>query len=328
MNIQQFRNTLPELTPLTFDEQALQLFRYQAENNPTYKEFISYLKITPNTIKSVNDIPFMPIEFFKSHPIKCGHWEADTIFTSSGTTGNETSKHEISSLPFYLSNTKVIFEEKYAPIKEFVVLALLPAYLERKGSGLISMTNHFIELNTSPHSGFYLYNHKELFEQLVQLKEKGQKTLLIGVTFGLLDFTENYSIHFPELIVMETGGMKGRKEEITRPEVHQLLKKAFKTEHIHSEYGMTELQSQAYSKGNGLFDCPNWMKVLIRETDDPLTLAKTGKSGGINIIDLANTDTCAFIATQDVGKLHSNNQFEVLGRFDHSDTRGCNLMIV
>ena len=327
MNIPQFRNTLEQTSSSNFDEKALELFHFQSKENPIYKEFLYHLKVDPNTIHSINNIPFLPIEFFKYHNITCGNWKAEAIFTSSGTTGKETSKHEISSLQFYLDNTERIFTQLYNSPSEYVTIALLPSYLERSGSGLIAMCDHFIKKSHSNKSGFYLYNHEELYQQLLTLKEEKTPTLLIGVTFGLLDFIENYSLDFPELIVMETGGMKGRKEEITRDKVHSLLKKAFNSPTIHSEYGMTELQSQAYSKGNGLFDCPSWMKVLIRESDDPLSLAATGKSGGINVIDLANTDTCAFIATQDLGKLHPNNQFEVLGRFDHSDTRGCNLMV-
>ena len=327
MDLKQFRNSLFETTATSFEGKAIDLFHYQANNNPIYKSFIENLNIDSTNVTEVTQIPFLPIEFFKSQIIKCAAWKEEITFSSSGTTGNNTSIHHISSLKFYKDNTEHIFKKIYGSPSDYIILALLPSYLERSGSGLITMAQHFIELGQHEQSGFYLYNHKDLYSQLKTLKKQNKKTLLIGVTFGLLDFVEEYSIDFPELIVMETGGMKGRKKELTRNEVHTILKTGFNTSNIHSEYGMTELQSQAYSTSKGIFKTPPWMKVMIRENDDPLSLAKNGKTGGINIIDLANKDTCAFIATQDLGKLHADNSFEVLGRFDHADTRGCNLMI-
>lgn len=302
-------------------------FQYQAIHNEVYRLFLSYLNIDPNTIHKVTEIPFLPIELFKTQNIQTENWKEETIFTSSGTTGANTSKHKISSLSFYKKNTVEIFKKYYGLPSDYVILALLPSYLEREGSGLITMTEHFIQLGGHSNSGFYLYNHEELHLKLKQLKVQNQKTILLGVTFGLLDFIDDYQVDYPDLIIIETGGMKGRKEELTRAEVHQHLSLAFNTSFIHSEYGMTELQSQAYSTGKGLFKTPEWMKVLVRENDDPLSPAKEGKTGGINVIDLANIDTCSFIGTQDLGRLHPNGQFEILGRFDHADTRGCNLMV-
>lgn len=326
VTIDQFRQTLFQTTTASFEEKALWLFRYQAKFNPIYKKFVSYLNINPEEVTSISTIPFLPIALFKNHELKTHDWKEESIFTSSGTTGINTSKHFIKDLDFYFENTDRIFTQAYSHPSEYVVLALLPSYLERSGSGLISMVNHFINLSNSPESGFYLYNHQELAGKLTSLR--GQKVMLFGVTFALLDFVENHSIDFPDLLVFETGGMKGRKEELTRNEVHQVLKKGFDVAQIQSEYGMTELQSQAYSKANGLFETPSWMNVLIRETDDPLTLSRLEKTGGINVIDLANCDTCAFIATEDLGKLYANGSFEILGRIDHSDARGCSLLVV
>ena len=326
MTIDQFKQDLFKTTSDSFEEKALWLFRYQATFNTLYKDFVTYLGINPKKVDCVSKIPFLPIELFKNHEVKTSSWKEELVFTSSGTTGTNTSKHHIKDLNFYLENTVEIFEKTYAHPSEYVVLALLPSYLERSGSGLISMVNHFIELSNNDDSGFYLYNHQELADKLKALK--GKKVMLFGVTFALLDFVENHQIDFPELLVFETGGMKGRKEELTRNEVHQVLKKGFGVAQIQSEYGMTELQSQAYSKANGLFETPPWMKVLIRETDDPLTLSRLEKTGGINVIDLANCDTCAFIATEDLGKLYANGSFEILGRIDYSDARGCNLLVV
>lgn len=326
VTIDQFRQNLFQTSPTSFEEKALWLFRHQAKFNPVYKDFVTYLGINPEEVATVSNIPFLPIELFKNHEIKTEAWKEEVVFTSSGTTGTHTSKHPIKQLDFYLNNTVEIFQQFYAHPKEYVVLALLPAYLERSGSGLIAMVDHFINLSASTDSGFYLYNHAELASKLASLR--GKKVLLFGVTFALLNFVDQHPINFPELLVFETGGMKGRKEELTRDEVHHTLKKGFGVTQIQSEYGMTELQSQAYSPANGLFNTPHWMKVLIRETDDPLTLSRLEKTGGINIIDLANCDTCAFIATEDLGKLHADGSFEVLGRIDHSDARGCNLLVV
>ncbi len=326
MTIDQFRQNLFQTSSTSFEEKALWLFRHQAAFNPLYKDFVTYLGINPETVDSVSNIPFLPIELFKNHEIKTGTWTTEAKFTSSGTTGNNTSTHHIKSLDFYLKNTATIFSHFYAAPEEYVVLALLPSYLERSGSGLIAMVNHFIDLSNNAESGFYLYNHEALASKLASIQSK--KVILFGVTFALLDFAEKHPIDFPELLLFETGGMKGRKEEMTRSEVHHQLKQGFNVPHIQSEYGMTELQSQAYSRANGLFETPPWMKILIRETDDPLTLSRLEKTGGINVIDLANCDTCAFIATEDLGRLYSDGSFEILGRIDHSDARGCNLLVV
>lgn len=250
------------------------------------------------------------------------------IFTSSGTTGAKTSQHVVTDISLYEKSFLKAFEHFYGPVSHYCILALLPAYLEREGSSLVYMVDSLITKSRHSNSGFYLNNLDDLKKQLMLLQKKGQKTLLIGVSFALLDLAETMRFPLKNTIVMETGGMKGRRREMIRSELHQILKNAFGVEQIHSEYGMTELLSQGYSKGHGIFNCPPWMKVLIRDTEDPLSIQKSGKNGGINIIDLANLNSCPFIATQDLGKVHPNGSFEVLGRFDHSDIRGCNLMVV
>lgn len=326
MNTNYSIEQLSFLSPNDIDEYTLSLFRHQAKENKIYREFISHLNIHPDSISSIAQIPFLPIEFFKSQTIKTGLWNEEIIFESSGTTGNNTSRHYISSTNHYLKNTQTIFEHFYGPVSDYTILALLPSYLERSGSGLISMVNFFIEESTSTNSGFYLYEHAALAQQLKTLKSRGEKTILFGVTFALLDFAEAFPMSLEGITIIETGGMKGRRDELTRSEIHSILKSSFGVADIHSEYGMTELQSQAYSLGNERFQTPEWMQILIRDTSDPLSSVAKGKTGGINIIDLANHDTCAFIATQDLGKIHEDNSFEVLGRFDHSDTRGCSLL--
>jgi hypothetical protein len=307
-----------------FNSVALDVFRYQAEAVPIYRDFISHLKIAPGSVQHYRQIPFLPIRFFKTHDVLAADRACEVIFTSSGTTGQTTSKHKVESLDFYIENTIRIFSRLYGHPKEWCILALLPSYLERSGSSLIAMTKAFIELGSG--GGFYLNNFDELSAQLVANEKIQRKTMLLGVTFGLLDFAAAHPMPLCNTTIMETGGMKGRKEELTREEVHDRLKKAFSVSQVHSEYGMTELLSQAYAQKNGLFECPPWMKVLTRDTTDPLNWAEEGKTGGINIIDLANWHSCAFIATEDLGKVYSNGSFEVLGRFDQSEARGCNLM--
>ncbi len=311
----------------TFLEYALQIFRFQAENCAVYKSYLINLKIDVQQINTLADIPFLPIEFFKSNSVISNNDKPEVIFSSSGTTGITTSQHFVTDVSWYQNSFRKGFEIFYGDIKDYAFLALLPSYLERSGSSLIYMVEDLIAGTTTQNSGFYLYNDEDLYQKLLHLQQINKPTILIGVTFALLDFMENYKLDFPELILMETGGMKGRRKEMIREELHDALCKGFGVPAIHSEYGMTELLSQAYSLGEGLFNCVPWMKVLIRDTNDPFTILPNGKTGGINVIDLANINSCSFIATQDLGKIHPNQMFEVLGRFDFSDVRGCNLLV-
>ncbi|TAF44314.1 MAG: acyl transferase [Sphingobacteriales bacterium] len=310
-----------------FNTVALQVFNYQSVNNPIYREYIKHLGVIVSEVKSIAQIPFLPIAFFKHHLIISGNSPTQIIFKSSGTTASAQSKHHVSNVKIYEQSYTQAFNYFYGNIKNTCILALLPNYLERDGSSLIYMVNDLIAKSEHPQSGFFLYNTDELLAILGNLKSQNQKTILIGVTFALLDFVEKHTINFPELIVIETGGMKGKRKEMIREELHELLKKGLGVSYIHSEYGMTELLSQAYSSGDGIFKCPKWMQIFIRDTNDPLALLENGKTGGINVIDLANIHSCSFIATQDVGKKHAKTSFEVLGRFDNSDIRGCNLML-
>lgn len=309
-----------------FEVLALDIFRFQFENNGVYRSFCDLLYKHPSDIKSLTEIPFLPIQFFKTHDVLSSRAKVEKIFTSSGTTGSTTSKHQVTNLSIYEESYLKGFAHFYGNIEDYVVLALLPSYLERDGSSLIYMVDDLIQKSKHPESGFYLNNLQDLAKTLNRLEAKGQKTLLIGVSFALLDLVEQFQFSLKHTIVMETGGMKGRRKEIVRQELHDVLKKGFGVSQIHSEYGMTELLSQAYSKGNGVFECAPWMKILARDTEDALTVLPPNKTGGINIIDLANINSCAFIATQDLGKTSENNQFEIIGRFDNSDIRGCNLM--
>lgn len=311
-----------------FEKIALEIFQFQANNNLVYKEFLTYLQTDIQSIKNIAEIPFLPIQFFKSHRVVSSEESEQRIFLSSGTTGNEQSKHYVADLSIYKESFTKGFEHFYGSIKDYTVLALLPSYLDREGSSLIYMVNDFIQKSKNEKSGFYLNNLEELAKNLVNLDKNNEKVLLIGVSFALLDLVEKHKFELKNTIVMETGGMKGRRKELIREELHQILRDGFGVENIHSEYGMTELLSQAYSKGNGIFECPPWMKILTRDTEDALTVLPEGKTGGINIIDLANVNSCSFIATQDLGKTYPNGTFEVLGRFDNSDIRGCNLMVM
>ena len=281
-----------------FRDMALQVFHYQVGNNPIYNEFVKHLKVDVSTVTNLQDIPFLPINFFKDHKILSGNSDAKIVFTSSGTTASAQSQHFVNDVSIYKESYSKAFQQFYGDIKECCILALLPNYLERDGSSLIYMVNDLIAKSNHPNSGFFLYNTNQLLEILKKCKLQKQKTLLIGVTYALLDFVEKHQINFPELIVMETGGMKGKRKEIIREELHQILQNGFGVPSIHSEYGMTELLSQAYSTGNGIFACPPWMRVLIRDTNDPLSFVQDGKTVGINIIDLANINSCSFIATQ------------------------------
>ncbi len=311
-----------------FEEQALAIFRCQAIKNEVYAQYLKGLSISPDSIKKIEEIPFLPIDFFKTHEVVAGSVSKETtIFTSSGTTGNVQSKHYVSNIYVYEKSYLKGFEFFYGNMEDYCVLALLPSYLERDGSSLIYMAEDLIKKTKHSESGFYLNNYDELISKINVLEAKGQKTLLIGVTYALLDLAEKQKMNFKNTIIMETGGMKGKRKEMVREELHATLCKRLGVNKIHSEYGMTELLSQAYSKGDGIFNCPPWMKILIRDTNDPFTILGKNKTGGINIIDLANINSCSFIATQDLGKLHSDDSFEVLGRFDNSDIRGCNLLV-
>lgn len=308
-----------------FEETALAVFNFQAENNPVYAEFIGYLGIDPDQIKSIEQIPFLPIRFFKSRQVITGNREVEKTFTSSGTSGLEQSRHFVTNLDFYRESLDHSFRHFYGDFSDYTIFGLLPSYLERSGSSLIDMVEYWIE--RSGRGGFYLYNHDELYRDLIKNEEEGRKAILIGVSFALTDFVENYKMNLKNTLLMETGGMKGRKIEITREELHSILKNGFGVDQIHSEYGMTELLSQAYSTGGAGFVTPPWMKVLIRDTEDPLSYSAVGRTGGINVLDLANLNSCSFIATDDLGKSNPDGSFDVLGRFDHSDVRGCNLMV-
>ena len=307
---------------------ALKVFRFQYENNLVYREFCDFLKTDVQKVKTIQQIPFLPIQFFKSHSVVSNTNPIQTIFTSSGTTGMVTSKHLVTNVSIYKESYRKGFSQFYGNIEDYVVLALLPSYLEREGSSLIHMVDDLIQLSNHPESGFYLHNYDELIEKIIQLDQSGQNVILIGVTYALLDLIEKQSFQLENTIIMETGGMKGKRKEMIREELHQQLCNGFGVKSIHSEYGMTELLSQAYSLGDGIFECPSWMQISIRDTEDALSYVREGKTGGINVIDLANINSCSFIATQDLGKKYSNGSFEVLGRFDHSDIRGCNLMVV
>ncbi|GAB4250607.1 MAG: acyltransferase [Vicingaceae bacterium] len=312
----------------TFETLALAIFEYQYNNVPVYKKFCNLLGKTPLKVKTIYDIPFLPIEAFKNHKIITLNASSQIVFESSGTTNQlNRSKHFVADVEWYKNSFLNTFIRFYGNINEYCIIALLPSYLEREGSSLIYMCNELIIRSAHPKSGFYLNEYDKLKATLKLLETHQQKTLLIGVSFALMDFAELYNGNpLKNTIIMETGGMKGRREEITRENLHTTLKKAFGVSVIHSEYGMTECLSQAYAKKEGIFETPPWMQVFIRETNDPFNFVEN-KVGGINIIDLANVHSCAFIATQDLG-IKKENMFEVLGRFDNSEIRGCNLLIV
>ncbi len=311
-----------------FESVALSIFKHQYQHNPLYRKFCEHLDATDTGVSSLTEIPFLPIEFFKNKIVVSNTFEADAVFSSSGTTNSVKSKHFVTNINIYQESYRRGFAHFFGDISEYCVLALLPSYLEREGSSLIYMVDDFIAQSQHPASGFYLDALDDLAAALAQLDAQGTKILLIGVSFALLDLVERHRFNLKNTIVMETGGMKGRRKEMIREELHQVLQDGFGVTHIHSEYGMTELLSQAYSKGAGIFRCPPWMQIQIRDTEDPLTQQPNGKTGGINVIDLANFNSCSFIATQDLGKLHTDGSFEILGRFDHSDIRGCNLMML
>ena len=310
-----------------FNRLAIEVFNYQNKYNPIYSQYIDYLNIDISSIDHFTKIPFLPIEFFKTHQIKSGKFNPEVTFISSGTTGMSVSRHPVCDLSIYEKSFSKGFNIFFGNPSDYVILALLPSYLEREGSSLIYMAEKLIKSSGHSESGFYLNEYKQLSDVLLQLKAQNKKTILLGVTYALLNLSEQFPINFPDLIVMETGGMKGKRKEMVRDELHSVLTSSFGVNKIYSEYGMTELLSQAYSKGHGRFKTPPWMKVIIRDTNDPFSLLSIDKTGGVNIIDLANIHSCSFIETKDLGKIHSNGDFEILGRFDNSDVRGCNLLI-
>ena len=304
---------------------CLQIYELQMDNNPIYSAY-SQIILKGETPKKLEEIPFLPIEFFKTEQIICVTRKIEEIFLSSGTTGNQ-SKHLVSDLSIYEISFQNAFQLFYGDITDYCILSLLPNYREREGSSLIYMVDDLIKRSKHPKSGFYLNNYKEVSETILELEKNGQKTLLIGVSYALLDLAKDYPMNLENTIIMETGGTKGKRKELLKEELHKILKETFSLDSIHSEYGMTELLSQSYSEGDNIFKTPPWKKVLIRDVNDPLTILGKNRSGGINIIDLANIYSCPFIATQDLGRLHEDESFSVLGRFDNSDVRGCNLLV-
>jgi len=311
----------------SFEKEALALFNHPYKTVKTYRTYCELLGVNRNDVSLLTDIPFLPIQFFKNQEIIEDQYAPEVIFTSSGTTGMTPSKHYVASVKLYEESFSKGFEHFYGNIKDWVILALLPSYLERGGSSLVYMFDHLIRKSNHPESGFYLNDYQGLIEHLDILEKRGQKTLLLGVSYALLDLVEMHRFNLDHTIIMETGGMKGRRKEMVKEALHEVLKDGFGVTTIHSEYGMTELLSQAYSKGHGIYECPPWMMVLTRDPEDPFTFYE-GKTGGINVIDLANRHSCAFIETQDLGKRFPNGDFQIMGRFDSSDIRGCNLMVL
>jgi phenylacetate-coenzyme A ligase PaaK-like adenylate-forming protein len=311
-----------------FEQTALEIFHVQAENNPVYKDFISNLGIRQGHIRSLSKIPFLPIEFFRNHKIMTGTSPVEMVFESSGTTGLMTSRHYVSDLSIYDESFLSGFGYFYGKPEDWFFGGLLPSYIERRNSSLVYMVDKLVMKSSDQCSGFFINEVEKLTDALRNVKNEKRKGILIGVSFALLDLAEKQSPDLSGITVVETGGMKGRRKEITREELHSILKRKLNLSSVHSEYGMTELLSQAWSNGEGIFYCPPWMKILIRDPGDPLSVIDNwGISGGINVIDLANLNSCSFIATDDLGKLYSDGGFEVLGRFDSSDIRGCNLLV-
>jgi hypothetical protein len=312
---------------LPFNELAIGLFRFQYENNTVYRDYANYLDITPDKVQSLTEIPFLPVRFFKSQEVKTTTFEPAFIFESSGTTATINSRHYIKEPALYEKSFLTAFRQFYGEVKGCCIIGLLPSYLERENSSLVYMVKKLIEESGHIQSGFFLHDHHKLNNVIAESEANEQKVLVIGVTYALLDFAEKFPQPLSSTIIMETGGMKGRREELIREEVHEKLKNAFGLKAIHSEYGMTELLSQAYSKGDGIFECPPWMKVLARDEEDPLFVKEEGR-GAVNIIDLANIYSCSFIATDDAGNVNADGRFEILGRMDGSDLRGCSLLAV
>lgn len=325
--MEDFVNNIFAASPATFNQLALNVFRFQYANNHVYRQWVDHLQIDINRVNNIVDIPFLPVSFFKSYDVVSGAFEPEIIFESSGTTQTINSRHLVKDVSLYRRSFREGFAHFYGDVEDWCVIGLLPAYLERSGSSLVMMVDDLVKESKHAYSGFYLYNYEELHAVLLQLEAQRQKTLLIGVTFALLDFAQQFPMQLKHTTIMETGGMKGRRKEMIRQEVHRLLQQSLGISHVHSEYGMTELLSQGYSKGEGIFNTVPWMKVLVRDEDDPLHVAQQGR-GVINVIDLANIDSCSFIATDDLGKIYNDGSFEILGRMDNSDIRGCSLMVL
>ncbi len=321
------REKIESISAESFEATALEVFQLQARENPLYREFLRLIRRRPENVKSLVDIPFLPIRFFKTHDIRTGQWQPQLTFASSGTTGATTSRHPVRDLSWYEYHARRGFAQFYGDPQDYCILALLPAYLERWGSSLVYMADYFIRQSRDPRSGFFLNNIQELLKVLQSCQKEGTPTILLGVSFALLDLAEQHRADLQGVIIMETGGMKGRRREMTREELHAQLTQAFGQSHIHSEYGMTELLSQAYSQGQGLFYPAPTMRVQTRDITDPFSVQPPGRSGALNLIDLANIDTISFIATDDLGRVYADGGFEVLGRMDGSDVRGCNLML-
>jgi len=327
MDFKAFKHSIFNLqSPSEFNEIALSLFRYQYKNNKIYKNFVDALGVSESKVYHPEQIPFLPVSFFKTHKIITGDFMEEVVFESSGTTGMETSKHYVVDADLYEQSFTKGLELFYGDLSQYVVFALLPSYLERGNSSLVYMVERILLKTNRKMGGFFLNDLEALQLQLLEAQRLGLKIILFGVTFALLDMAENFPLPIPEAIILETGGMKGRRKELTRMELHEQFCKGFGVDKIHSEYGMTELLSQAWSKGDGIFKCPPWMKIMIADTNDPLSYLETGHTGGINIIDLANFHSCSFISTQDLGRVFEDGTFEVLGRFDNSDIRGCSLL--
>lgn len=327
----EFEDKIFKVNDQQFEQLAIEMFLFQAKENPIYSQFVSALNIRPSSVQSIAEIPFLPIQTFKTHQVQTTFFEPLGYFESSGTTQTIQSRHYFRDLAIYRKSFTEGFRLFYGNPEEWVIIGLLPSYLERQNSSLVMMVDELISMSGKPESGFYLDEHDRLASVLTSLEQQQQKTLLIGVAFGLLDFAEKYPMRLHHTVVMETGGMKGRKKELIRDELHAILRKGFGIDQVHSEYGMTELFSQAYATSNGLFETPPWMKIMVRQEDDPLQLcagAGTAITGLINVIDLANIYSCAFIATEDVGRIHWDGRFEVLGRVDNSDIRGCSLLLI
>jgi len=314
------------VTSNTLNEYALHVFRYQANHNIIYKEYLKALGVNPQKVIGIDNIPFLPIDFYKNHKVVSGVWEEELIFQSSGTTGQSTSKNYIKSLEGYIDNSEFIFRQFYGDPGDYILLALLPSYLEQGNSSLVAMVKNLIEKTNHKESGFFLYDFEKLHKVIVSQYGRDRKLLLWGVSYALLDFSEQFPVPIPDAIVMETGGMKGRKKEMIRTELHALLKERFAIKNVHSEYGMTELASQGYALNQGRFQVPPWMKILIRDINDPFSYVENGRAGAINVVDLANWDTCSFIETGDIGIKFEENSFEIMGRLDNSEIRGCNLL--
>ncbi len=333
MDFTAFKHSIFNLqSPFEFNEIARSLFRFQYKNNKIYHSFVDALGVSESKVYHPEQIPFLPVSFFKTHKIVTGDFTEEVVFESSGTTGMETSRHYVADTDLYEQSFSRGLELFYGDLSKYVIFALLPSYLERKNSSLVYMVEKLLLKSNRQLGGFFLNELESLQQQLLEAKQRGLKIMLFGVTFALLDMAESFPVHIPDAIIIETGGMKGRRKELTRMELHEQLCRSFGVSKIHSEYGMTELLSQAWSSGDGIFRCPPWMKVMIADTNDPLSFLETGRTGGINIIDLANFHSCSFISTQDLGRVFEDEatgdlSFEVLGRFDNSDIRGCSLLV-